>query len=119
MQLGASRPSDRAGHGDGMRWWFRLRKRRSLDPDLEDEIAFHRAMQHEMFNDDIENFKPFSVWELSKANAGKLAQVEYLIVVGDQDQEYKNNVRFHEFLSSIGIKHQFVVLPGFGHYGPR
>jgi hypothetical protein len=25
-----------------MRWWFRLRKRRSLDQDLEDEIAFHR-----------------------------------------------------------------------------
>jgi len=79
----------------------------------------HAGAKHEMFNDDIENFKPFSVWELSKANAGKLAQVEYLIVVGDQDQEYKNNVRFHEFLSSIGIKHQFVVLPGFGHYGPR
>ena len=28
-----------------MRWWFRLRKRRSLDRDLEDEIAFHRAMR--------------------------------------------------------------------------
>jgi len=28
-----------------MRWWFRLRKRRSLDQDLEDEIAFHRAMR--------------------------------------------------------------------------
>jgi endo-1,4-beta-xylanase len=79
----------------------------------------HAGAKHEMFNDDVENFKPFSVWELSKANIGKLVQVEYLIVVGDQDQEYRNNVRFHEFLSSIGIKHQFVVLPGFGHYGPR
>jgi endo-1,4-beta-xylanase len=77
------------------------------------------ATKHEMFNDDLENFKPFSVWELSKKNADDLAQLEYLIVVGDQDQEFQDNVRFHQFLSSLGIKHQFVVLPGFGHYGPR
>jgi endo-1,4-beta-xylanase len=69
------------------------------------------APKREMFNDEFANFKPFSAWELSKQNSGKLAQVEYLIVVGDQDQEYRNNVRFHEFLTSIGVKHQFVVLP--------
>lgn len=28
-----------------MRWWLRLRKRRSLDRDLEEELAFHRAMR--------------------------------------------------------------------------
>jgi len=28
-----------------MRWWLRLRKRRSLDQDLADEIAFHHAMR--------------------------------------------------------------------------
>jgi putative ABC transport system permease protein len=28
-----------------MRWWLKLRKRRSLDQDLEDEMAFHRDMR--------------------------------------------------------------------------
>jgi hypothetical protein len=28
-----------------MNWWMRLRKRRSLDRDLADEIEFHRAMR--------------------------------------------------------------------------
>ncbi len=86
---------------------------------LADWPDLHAGAKHEMINDDFESFRPFSVRELSKGNAGKLSQVEYLIVVGDQDQEYRSNVRFHEFLSSIGIKHQFVMLPGFGHYGPR
>jgi S-formylglutathione hydrolase FrmB len=47
------------------------------------------ATKRQMFNDDFEDFKPFSVWELSKRNAVKLKEVEYLIVVGDQDQDTK------------------------------
>src|SRR5262249_45993282 len=35
------RPSD----GDLMRWWLKIRKRRALDRDLGEEIAFHRAMR--------------------------------------------------------------------------
>ena len=28
-----------------MHWWLKIRKRRALDRDLRDEIAFHRAMR--------------------------------------------------------------------------
>jgi hypothetical protein len=28
-----------------MRWWLKVRKRRALDRDLREEIAFHRAMR--------------------------------------------------------------------------
>jgi hypothetical protein len=74
----------------------------------------HVGAKREIFNGDFENFKPYSVWKLSRRNTGELTQVEYLVVAGDQDQEYRNNLHFHEFLLS-GIKHQFVVLPGLGH----
>ena len=28
-----------------MRWWLKIRKRRSLERDVQEEIAFHRAMR--------------------------------------------------------------------------
>src|SRR6516164_4751920 len=38
-------PGHRPCYGDLMRWWLKIRKRRALDRDLREEIAFHRAMR--------------------------------------------------------------------------
>ncbi|MEJ7608868.1 MAG: ABC transporter permease, partial [Bryobacteraceae bacterium] len=43
--MGALGNRNRKGNGNGMNWWTRFRKRRSLDGDLADEIKFHNAMR--------------------------------------------------------------------------
>src|SRR5215469_16524674 len=48
-ELGSLGGRNREGHGDGMNWWVRFRKRRSLNGDLADEIEFHRAMRADDF----------------------------------------------------------------------
>jgi enterochelin esterase-like enzyme len=59
-----------------------------------------------------------SAWEMSRQHAKELNDtVAYLMVVGDDDQEFQSNVRFHEFLTTVGIRHEFIVLRGFGHNG--
>src|SRR5260370_2845932 len=44
-QLESSGAGHRPSHGVLMRWWLKLRKRRALDRDLQQEIAFHREMR--------------------------------------------------------------------------
>jgi endo-1,4-beta-xylanase len=80
--------------------------------------SFHPESRLEMFNDSEAAFLPFSAWEMSRQNARELRDnVAYLMVVGDGDQEFQSNVRFHEFLEALDITHEFVILPGFGHNG--
>src|SRR5690606_17254295 len=47
-RIGQLEPSRRGGsprHGGLMTWWTKVRRRRQLEKDLTDEIAFHRAMR--------------------------------------------------------------------------
>ena len=44
-QLESPGAGHRPSHGDLMRWWLKLRKRRTLDRELRQEIAFHREMR--------------------------------------------------------------------------
>src|SRR5712692_10259192 len=51
-QLGPARASDRPRDGDGMKKFLkRLRRRRQLDRDLEDELRFHLEMRAEETGD--------------------------------------------------------------------
>ena len=43
-RAGPTRPGDRPGDGDGVKFWKKLRRRRALDRDLEDELNFHLEM---------------------------------------------------------------------------
>jgi len=44
-------------------------------------------------------------------SAGSLVR----IAVGDADETFANNRAFHEYLDSLGIPHEWIVLPGIGH----
>ncbi len=37
------------------------------------------------------------------------------LVIGDRDETFENNRDFHLYLSSLGIPHDWIVLPGIGH----
>jgi enterochelin esterase-like enzyme len=80
--------------------------------------SFHAASRREMYDDSEEHFLPYSVWQMSRRHAKELRDnVAYLMVVGDGDQEFQSNMRFHEYLKTLDIRHEFVVLRGFGHNG--
>ncbi len=37
------------------------------------------------------------------------------LVIGDRDETFENNRDFHLYLGSLGIPHDWIVLPGVGH----
>jgi hypothetical protein len=39
------------------------------------------------------------------------------MITDDEDQEYQNNVRFRDYLATLGVRPEFVVLPQSGHNG--
>lgn len=53
---------------------------------------------------------------LARANAETIARGSLVrVVIGERDETYANNVAFHEHLASLGIAHEWRVLPGIGH----
>ena len=50
---------DRASDGALMRWWLKIRKRRALERDLREEIAFHRAMRARDAKCSLTDIPPF------------------------------------------------------------
>ena len=42
-----------------MRWWLKIRKRRALQRDLREEIAFHRAMRARDAERSVTDIPPF------------------------------------------------------------
>jgi enterochelin esterase-like enzyme len=80
--------------------------------------AFQPDSRREMYNDQESNFLPYSAWEMSRRNARELRErTDYLMVVGDEDQEFQNNIRFRDYLKTLDVTPEFVVLHGFGHNG--
>src|SRR5205823_7098627 len=80
--------------------------------------SFQPDSKVEMYDSNLEHFLPYSVWDLSRRHAKELReQVAYLMVVGDQDQEFEHNLEFRDFLKTLDVRPDFVVLPGFGHNG--
>jgi len=61
-------------------------------------------------------FKAQSPWVTAEQNAAGL-QTGTLIrqVVGDADEVYQNNRKFHDHLMELHIPHAYVVVPGVGH----
>lgn len=61
-------------------------------------------------------FKAQSPWVTAEQNAAGL-QTGTLIrqVVGDADEVYANNRKFHDHLMELHIPHAYVVVPGVGH----
>jgi hypothetical protein len=63
-------------------------------------------------------FLPYSLWDLTSANASALrTTVNYKMIVGDADSQYQSNTRFRDHLLSLEIDPHFQVLPGVEHQG--
>ena len=62
-----------------------------------------------------------NTWDLAKAYAEKLKanpdapKLNILIHVGDKGFNYQNNLQWMEHLTSLGIEHQKLIVPGAGH----
>jgi enterochelin esterase-like enzyme len=72
----------------------------------------------EMYNDVEANFLPYSLWDTTTANASAIAaKMDYKMDCGDHDGQLSNNLKFANYLISLGIDPQFQILPGVGHGG--
>jgi enterochelin esterase-like enzyme len=61
-------------------------------------------------------FQAVSPRRYARENAARLAQGSRLrMVIGDRDETFENNRDFHLHLGSLGIPHDWIVLPGVGH----
>jgi S-formylglutathione hydrolase FrmB len=61
-------------------------------------------------------FQAVSPRRYARENAARLAGRSRLrLVIGDRDETFENNRDFHLYLSSLGIPHDWIVLPGVGH----
>ncbi len=79
-------------------------------------VQFNNPVAVEMYNSDKPNFLPYSLWDVTDANAAALkTQVNYKMIVGDADSQYQSNTRFRDHLLGLGIDPHFQVLPGVEH----
>lgn len=78
---------------------------------------FNAAVADEMYDTVENNWRPYSLWDLSAQNASALAQMNYLMVVGDEDGLEQGNVRFRNYLNTLGVFPEFHILPGVPHAG--
>jgi esterase/lipase superfamily enzyme len=84
----------------------------------QDLVQFNNAVADEMYNEVEANFLPYSLWDVTAANAAAIrTQLNYKMIVGDADGQMQSNVRFRDFLLSLNIDPQFQVLPGVEHLG--
>jgi S-formylglutathione hydrolase FrmB len=71
-----------------------------------------------MYNNVESNWLPYSLWDQTRANAAKIAStVNYKMIVGDHDGQMANNLKFRDFLLSLGIDPKFQVAVNVGHGG--
>jgi S-formylglutathione hydrolase FrmB len=84
----------------------------------QDLMRFNQAVAEEMYDADEANFLPYSIWDVTTYNAATLrSQVNFKMIVGDQDAQQQSNLRFRDHLQSLGIDPHFEVLPGVEHVG--
>lgn len=72
----------------------------------------------EMYNNVESNWLPYSAYDVTAVNATAIKEtVNYKMIVGDADGHRTGNVRFRDYLISLGIDPQFQWLPGVTHSG--
>lgn len=70
----------------------------------------------EVYGGEQSNFQAVSPRRHAAENAQLIASSTRLrVVIGRQDETYENNWAFHAYLTSLGIPHDWIVLPGVGH----
>jgi S-formylglutathione hydrolase FrmB len=75
-----------------------------------------RQLLQEVYGGSQAYFRAVSLRQLAQEQVSALTAGSLIrVVVGDQDETYRNNVAFHEHLQRPGIPHQWRVLPGGPH----
>jgi S-formylglutathione hydrolase FrmB len=70
----------------------------------------------EVYGGSQAGFQAVSPRRYARENAARLARGSRLrLVIGDRDETFENNRDFHLYLTSLGIPHDWIVLPGVGH----
>jgi S-formylglutathione hydrolase FrmB len=71
---------------------------------------------NEVYGSDQAHFKRLSPRNYAEQNSAVLSQSSHLrLVIGDQDETFENNDRFHAQLVRLGIPHDWIILPGISH----
>jgi S-formylglutathione hydrolase FrmB len=84
----------------------------------QDLMRFNRPVAEEMFDAVEANYLPYSIWDVTTSNAAALrTQVNFKMIVGDQDAQLQSNLRFRDHLQNLGIDPHFQILPGVEHVG--
>jgi S-formylglutathione hydrolase FrmB len=69
-----------------------------------------------VYGGDQANFMAVSPRRHAAENAARIARDSRVrVVIGDRDETYENNRAFREHLKTLGIPHEWIVLPGVGH----
>ncbi len=70
----------------------------------------------DVFGGDMEYFKAISPWRLAETYAAAAKMPSNIrLVIGKRDEMLANVQKFHDRLSSLAIKHNYIELPGVGH----
>jgi enterochelin esterase-like enzyme len=82
----------------------------------QDLVQTNHAVADEMYAVNENNFRPYSLWDLTTANAAAIrSEINYKMIVGDADFLEDTNEEFRDFLISLDIDPQYQVLPGVAH----
>ena len=79
-------------------------------------LEMRRSLLEDVYGGDMNYFRAQSPWTLAEASRGKLPKdFKIRIVVGTGDNSRENNRALHERLDSLGIKNDYVEVPGVEH----
>ena len=78
-------------------------------PKQRDEI-FRRV-----YGGDPEFYLEKSPWKIVERQREQLTGLVIRQAIGDRDETFENNRAFHERMQSLGVAHQWSVVPGVGH----
>ena len=82
----------------------------------QDILNFDDETALNMYNNTESNFLPYSLWDLTTANATAIrTTINYKMLVGDADGQQNSNQRFRDHLLSLNIDPHYQVLPGIAH----
>ena len=71
-----------------------------------------------VFGDDIDYCRRESPWTLAREQVDRLEKKVIRLHVGEHDERLREkNIEFHTLLDSLGLKHEFSVVPNAGHNG--
>lgn len=68
-----------------------------------------------VYGGDSAYFLAVSPWAIAARQAGVLGGLAIRQAIGGRDETLENNRAFHERLASLGIAHEWSVVPGVGH----